>query len=117
MNLEKTKLWTIEIRLQTRDHTWKGSFIQEPTYYEIRRAILMEIDELAQRLKNESNDESDEEWLYTQQERAKHVLQLWECLKTHHIAPAWRQVTVAGVDLGRYRTTTSEIFVQASSNE
>lgn len=116
MNLEKTTLWTMEIKAHA-EHTWKGIFTQEPTFRIVQRAILMEIDELEQALEDKTNDESDRDWLYTQKERTQNVLELWMCLQDKPaITPAWKQVKVAGTHIGSYCTTTSEVFTKEPSD-
>jgi hypothetical protein len=113
MNLEKTTLWTVDIQLRGCDHTWKGVFAQEPTFYTIQRAILLEIEKITRRTENKSNDESEDDWLDMHQERSQYVLELWECIQNKPaISPAWKQVRIAGRTLGSYRTMTSEVFTQ-----
>lgn len=110
MNLEKATLWTVEIKLHT-GHTWKGTFIQEPTFHGVLRAILMDLEELEQALKNEKNNEDDDEWLYGQKERTQNALELWECIEdAPTISPAWKRVKVAGIHIGSYCTPTSKVF-------
>ena len=80
MNLEKVKLWTVVIDPHA-SQAWAAVFIQEPTFYSVHRAILMDIEELARRFADKANDESDSEWLYTLKERSQNALELWETLR------------------------------------
>lgn len=113
MNLEKVKLWTVEIESTANSHLWRGVFMQEPTFYTVLSAILMKIDELERGLKNKTNNESDDEWLYAQKDRTQHILELWKSIQDKPcISPARKMVRVAGTRIGEYRTTTSEVFIQ-----
>lgn len=78
----------------------------------------MGIDELNRSLKNKGNDESDRDWLYTQKERVQNAVEIWKCIQNEpDIAVVWKQVRVAGVNIGSYRIRTSEVFMQGPNDD